>query len=221
MYEAFHPFGLGGAVTRSTVFEHVGSLAELPEASRGLLTHRITPFYERDGGEIRPLEGPDRIVHNSLDVEAAVAAGASVLVEGCSSCSLGTLGGDNLVVGLEGLHLPSGLPPGFTLDGRHLPEGRVVVVLSASDSLKPEADPAPGVSAAGPSTTGWASALSRGRTSSTGERAGTSSTPASSASSPRPGSWRATSARRGPRGRGPSGTRGGSPSPRSTTGTTS
>ena len=142
VYEAFHPFGLGGAVTRSTVFEHVGSLAELPEASRGLLTHRVAPFYEKDGGEIRPFEGQDRIVHNSVGVELGVAGQAPVLVEACSSCSLPALGGDNLVVGLEGLALPFGLPRGFTLDGRHLPEGRVVVILSAGDSLKPEGDPA-------------------------------------------------------------------------------
>ncbi|HYN03354.1 MAG TPA: L-fucokinase [Vicinamibacteria bacterium] len=142
VYEAFHPFGLGGAVTRSTVFEHVGSLAELPEASRGLLTHRVAPFYEKDGGEIRPFEGQDRIVHNSVGVELGVAGQAPVLVEACSACSLPALGGDNLVVGLEGLALPFGLPRGFTLDGRHLPEGRVVVILSAGDSLKPEGDPA-------------------------------------------------------------------------------
>ena len=142
VYEAFHPFGLGGAVTRSTVFEHVGSLAELPEASRGLLTHRVAPFYEKDGGEIRPFEGQDRIVHNSVGVELGVAGQAPVLVEACSACSLPALGGDNLVVGLQGLALPFGLPRGFTLDGRHLPEGRVVVILSAGDSLKPEGDPA-------------------------------------------------------------------------------
>jgi galactokinase/mevalonate kinase-like predicted kinase len=142
VYEAFHPFGLGGAVTRSTVFEHVGSLAELPEASRGLLTHGVAPFYERDGGEIRPLEAPEWIVHNSVGALVSVSGSAPVLVEGCSSCSLAALGGDNLVVGLEGLALPSGLPRGFALDGRHLPEGRIVVVLSATDSLKPEADPA-------------------------------------------------------------------------------
>ena len=58
VYDAFHPFGLGGMVTRSTVFEHVGSLAELPEACRSLLAHGIAPFYEPDGGEIRPLEAP-------------------------------------------------------------------------------------------------------------------------------------------------------------------
>jgi galactokinase/mevalonate kinase-like predicted kinase len=142
VYESFHPFGLGGTVTRSTVFEHVGSLAELPEACRSLLTRRVAPFYEKDGGEIRPFEAPDLIVHNSLGVDIAVAEQAPVLVEGCSSCSLPALGGDNLVVGLEGLALPFGLPRGFTLDGRQLPEGRVVVILSASDSLKPERDPA-------------------------------------------------------------------------------
>jgi galactokinase/mevalonate kinase-like predicted kinase len=141
LYDAFHPFGLGGTVTRSTVFEHVGSLAELPEASRSLLAQGIGPFYERRDGEIRPFEAPDRIVHGSVGVELRVAGAAPVLVEGCSSCSLGDLGGDNLVTGLEGLSLPSGLPAGFTLDGRHLPEGRVVVVLSARDSLKPERDP--------------------------------------------------------------------------------
>jgi galactokinase/mevalonate kinase-like predicted kinase len=142
VFEAFHPFGLGGVVTRSTVFEHVGSLAELPEACRSLLTHRIGPFYEPEDGEIRAFEAPDRIVHNSVAVDFEVAGPSPVLVESCSSCSLGPLGGDNLVVGLEGLALPSGLPAGFTLDGRHLPEGRVVVVLSARDSLKPEADAA-------------------------------------------------------------------------------
>jgi galactokinase/mevalonate kinase-like predicted kinase len=142
VFEAFHPFGLGGTVTRSTVFEHVGSLVELPAACRGLLTHRIPPFYELDGGEIRPFEAPDRIVHNSVDVDVAVAGQAPVLVEGCSSCSLHALGGDNLVVGLEDVALPFGLPRGFTLDGRHLPEGRVVVILSGRDTLKPERDPA-------------------------------------------------------------------------------
>ena len=142
VYEAFHPFGLGGTVTRSTVFEHVGSLAELPEASRGLLTHQVAPFYEKDGGEVRPFEAPDRIVHNSVGVEVQVAGPAPVLVEGCSSCALPALGGDNLIVGLDGVTLPFSLPRGFTLDGRHLPEGRVVVILCASDSLKPERDPA-------------------------------------------------------------------------------
>jgi galactokinase/mevalonate kinase-like predicted kinase len=142
VYQAFHPFGLGGTVTRSTVFEHVGSLAELPEASRALLTQRVAPFYELDGGEIRPFEAPDRVVHNSSGVEVSVAGQASVLVEGCSACALPALGGDNLVVGLEGVALPFALPRGLTLDGRHLPEGRVIVVLSAGDSLKPEADPA-------------------------------------------------------------------------------
>jgi hypothetical protein len=136
VYEAFHPFGLGGVVTRSTVFEHVGSLAELPEACRSLLTHRTGPFYEPDDGEIRAFEAPDRIVHNSTSVDFTVAGGGPVLVESCASCSLGALGGDNLVVGLEGMAL-SGVPAGFALDGRHLPEGRVVVVLSARDSLKP------------------------------------------------------------------------------------
>ena len=142
MYDAFHPFGLGGTVTRSTGFEHVGSMAELPAACRGLLARRVVPFYEADGGEIRPLEAPDRIVHNSVDVELGVAAPFPVLVEGCSSCSLPALGGDNLLVGLENLDLPFALPRGFSLDGRHLPEGRVVVILSAGDSLKPERDPA-------------------------------------------------------------------------------
>ena len=142
VYETFHPFGLGGTVTRSTVFEHVGSLGELPEACRRLLARRVAPFYERDGGEIRPFEASDRIVHNSVGVEVAAAGPAPVLVEGCSSCNLPGLAGDNLVVGLEGVSLPDGLPRGFTLDERHLSEGRVLVVLSAGDSLKPESDPA-------------------------------------------------------------------------------
>ncbi|MDD1632787.1 MAG: hypothetical protein LUP91_11375, partial [Methylococcaceae bacterium] len=63
LYEAFHRFGLGGTVTRSTTFEHVGSVAELPEASRSLLARRIAPFYEPEGGEIRAFEASDRVVH--------------------------------------------------------------------------------------------------------------------------------------------------------------
>ncbi|HXK10258.1 MAG TPA: L-fucokinase [Vicinamibacteria bacterium] len=140
VYEAFHRFGLGGTVTRSTTFEHVGSLAELPEASRSLLALRLAPFYEPDGGEIRAFEAPDRVVHGSASVEVAVTGSAPVLVEGCASCSL-RLAGDNLVVGLEERALEFELPRGFALDERHLPEGRVVVVLSARDSLKAESDP--------------------------------------------------------------------------------
>jgi galactokinase/mevalonate kinase-like predicted kinase len=136
LYEAFHPFGLGGTVTRSTVFEHVGSLGELPEACRSLLAHRAGPFYEPDDGEIRPFEAADRVVHNSAGVDFTVSGQAPVLVESCSACSLGALGGDNLVVGLEDVAL-SGVPAGFALDGRRLREGRVVVVLSARDGLKP------------------------------------------------------------------------------------
>ena len=140
LYEAFHRFGLGGTVTRSTTFEHVGSVAELPEASRSLLARRIAPFYEPEGGEIRAFEASDRVVHGSVGVEIVVAGTAPVLVEGCASSSL-RLGGDNLVVGLEGRALPFELPRGFVLDERRLPEGRVVVVLSARDSLKAESDP--------------------------------------------------------------------------------
>jgi len=139
VYEGFHPFGLGGTVTRSTTFEHVGSLAELPEASRRLLALRLAPFYEPDGGEIRAFEAPDRVVHDSASVEVAVAGPAPVLVESCASCSL-KLAGDNLVVGLDGRALPFELPRGFVLDERHLPEGHVVVVLAAHDSLKAEGD---------------------------------------------------------------------------------
>jgi galactokinase/mevalonate kinase-like predicted kinase len=140
IYDAFHPFGLGGMVTRSTLFEHIGSLAELPAASRSLLAHEVAPFYEEEGGEIRPVEGPDRVVHGSTGVELRVDGAGAVLVEGCASCRL-SLGGDNLVAGLDGLDLPFTLPRGFVLDGRSLPEGRVVVVLSAGDSLKAEDDP--------------------------------------------------------------------------------
>jgi galactokinase/mevalonate kinase-like predicted kinase len=139
VYDAFHPFGLGGMVTRSTVFEHVGSLAELPEASRSLLAQGIRPFYEPDGGEIRPVEGPDRIVHDSAAVDLRVTGPSPVLVEGCSACAL-VLEGDNVVVGLDGLSLPFTLPRGFVLDGRELPEGRLVVVLSSRDSLKAESE---------------------------------------------------------------------------------
>ena len=123
VYDTFHPFGLGGMVTRSTVFEHVGSLGELPEACRSLLAQGITPFYEPEVGEIRPLEAPDRIVHDSGAVDLRVTGGSPVLVEGCSSCRL-ELEGDNVVVGLDDLTLPFTLPRGFVLDGRELPEGR-------------------------------------------------------------------------------------------------
>jgi galactokinase/mevalonate kinase-like predicted kinase len=140
VYDGFHPFGLGGMVTRSTLFEHVGSLAELPEAGRALLAQGVRPFYESDGGEIRPFEGPDRLVYDSIDVDLRVAGPAPVLVEGCSSCRL-SLEGDNVVAGLESLDLPFTLPRGFVLDGRALPDGRVVVVLSSLDSLKPETSP--------------------------------------------------------------------------------
>jgi galactokinase/mevalonate kinase-like predicted kinase len=139
VYDAFHGFGLGGMVTRSTVFEHVGSLAELPEASRSLLALGIRPFYAPDGGEISPVEAPDRVVHDSHAVDVRVTGSAPVLVEASSSCHL-VLEGDNVVVGLVDLDLPFALPRGFVLDGRELPEGRVVVVLSARDSLKAEGD---------------------------------------------------------------------------------
>ncbi|HSD29530.1 MAG TPA: L-fucokinase [Vicinamibacteria bacterium] len=135
VYDVFHPFGLGGTVTRSTFFEHVGSLAELPAACRGVLARSIVPFYEPEGGEIHPYEAPDRILNDCVDVDVAVSGPSPVLVDACRSCSL-VLAGDNLVAGLDDLALPFELPRGFVLDGRRLEEGRVVVVLSAGDSLK-------------------------------------------------------------------------------------
>lgn len=141
VYDAFHRFGLGGMVTRRTVFEHVGTLAELPEASRSLLALGAKPFYEQDGGEIRPVDGPDRILHDSVAVDLRVAGPAPVLVESCARSRL-VLEGDNVAVGLEGLDLPFTVPRGFLLDGRELPAGKVVVVLSTRDSFKAEADAA-------------------------------------------------------------------------------
>jgi galactokinase/mevalonate kinase-like predicted kinase len=119
----------------------VGSLAELPSAGLALLSHRVAPFYEEHGGEIRPLVSPERVVQNSVCVSLALAGRQPSLVEGCARCEL-RLEGDNVVVGLEDLSLPFPLPRGFTLDGRQLPEGQVVVVLAAGDSLKPELEPA-------------------------------------------------------------------------------
>lgn len=141
LFEALHPFTLQGTLTRSTTFEHVGSLAELPGACRSLLLQRVTPFYELEGGELRPLESGPIIVHGSTDARPAASGEAPALVEGCSQVEL-RLAGDNLVVGAVGLSLPSELPRGFVLDARPLPEGVAIVILSAQDSLKPVEDPA-------------------------------------------------------------------------------
>jgi hypothetical protein len=180
VYEAFHPFGLGGTVTRSTTFEHVGSIAELPEASRSLLAQRIAPFYEPDGGEICAFEAADRVVYGSVGVEVTVTGTAPVLVEGCASCSL-RLAGDNLVVGLEGRVLPFELPRGFVLDERVLAEGRVVVVLRPR---QPEgrSDPRGSSSAAFPRhVAGW-----RAHRADAPTTAATCSRPGSSSSTRRP-----------------------------------
>ncbi|HXY38151.1 MAG TPA: L-fucokinase, partial [Vicinamibacteria bacterium] len=140
LHQLFHPLGLGGTVTRSTVFEHVGSLGELPAASLALVAQRVLPFYEADGGELRPQASAEWVIDNCADVRVtATGPGQPSLVEGCAGCTL-SLAGDNVVVGLDGLSFPINLPRGFTLDGRQLPQGQVVVVLAAGDSLKPERD---------------------------------------------------------------------------------
>ncbi len=140
VYAAFHPFGLGGALTRSTTFIHVGSLAEFPGACRDLIAHQARPFYEPEDGEIRPSVTSEAVVHNSLGVSAAVRGRAPALVEGCSSCSFGSLGGGNLLVGLEDLALLFDVPSGFAVEERRLGEDRVVVILSAEDSFKVATD---------------------------------------------------------------------------------
>ena len=86
VYETFHPFGLGGALTRSTTFVHVGSLAEFPGACRDLLAHQARPFYEPDGGEIRPSVDAAAIVHNSVGGERRRVR-ARPSVEACSASS--------------------------------------------------------------------------------------------------------------------------------------
>jgi galactokinase/mevalonate kinase-like predicted kinase len=136
LYDVFHPLGLGGTLTRATTFVHVGSLAELPEACRTIVAQGLTPFYESEGGELRPFEGPDRIVHNSAAVKLGVVGQAPVLVEGCVACSLGVARGGNLLVGIEQAELPFDIPPGISIDERRLGVGRVFVILAANDSLK-------------------------------------------------------------------------------------
>jgi galactokinase/mevalonate kinase-like predicted kinase len=141
VYDAFHPLGLGGALTRSTTFIHFGSLAEFPGACRELLAQQVRPFYEPDDGEIRPSVAGGRIVHNSARVSVAGGGHAPAVVESCTSCSFGTLAGDNLVVGLDGAVPSLDLPPGFAVDQRVIDGRRVLVVLSARDSFRVEADP--------------------------------------------------------------------------------
>jgi galactokinase/mevalonate kinase-like predicted kinase len=114
VFEAFHPFGLGGALTRSTTFIHVGS----PEVTA------------------------ERIVHNSWKVSTTGHGSAPVVVESCSSGSFGPLGGDNLLVGLDDVTPPFELPSGFAMEERRLGEDRVVVILSAHDTFRIEKDPA-------------------------------------------------------------------------------
>jgi galactokinase/mevalonate kinase-like predicted kinase len=142
VYEAFHPFGLGGALTRSTTFIHLGSLAEFPGACRDLLAHQVRPFYEPDDGEIRPSVTGGWIIHNSSRVSIAGQGQAPALVESCSSCSFDSLAGDNLLVGLDDVALPFELPPGFLIDQRMIDEDRVAVILSARDTFRIEEDPA-------------------------------------------------------------------------------
>ena len=143
VYEAFHPFGLGGAVTRSTVFEHVGSLAELPEASRGLLTHRVAPFYEKDGGEIRPFEAPDRIVHNSVGVElAGRGAGARCSSRAARRARCRPSAGTTWSSASRASRCPSACRAASRSTGGTCPRAASSSILSAGDSLKPEGDPA-------------------------------------------------------------------------------
>jgi galactokinase/mevalonate kinase-like predicted kinase len=142
VYEAFHPFGLGGALTRSTTFIHLGSLAEFAGACREIVAHQVRPFYEPDDGEIRPDVTAGRIVHNSSGVTTASPAPGPVLAESCSSCAFDALGGDNVLVGLDGVVLPFALPSGFAIDGRRIGEDRVVVILSTGDSLRAQDDAA-------------------------------------------------------------------------------
>jgi galactokinase/mevalonate kinase-like predicted kinase len=139
VYEAFHPFGLGGALTRSTTFIHLGSLGEFAGACREIVAHQVRPFYEPEDGEIRPEVGAGRVVHNSRRVTLAEAPGPA-LVESCSSCTFDALGGDNVLVGLDGDALPLELPPGITIDGRRIDEDRVVVILSTRDTFRVQDD---------------------------------------------------------------------------------
>ncbi len=163
LYDVFHPLGLGGTLTRSTTFVHVGSLAELPEACRTIVAQGMMPFYETEGGELRPFVGPDRIVHNSAAVKLGVVGQASVLVEGCASCSLGVARGGNLLAGIEQAELPFDIPPGISIDERRLGAGRVFVILSAHDSLK-AADPNQELTFCGRPLDTWLAERGLGRT---------------------------------------------------------
>jgi len=140
VYETFHPFGLGGALTRSTTFVHLGSLAEFAGACRDLLAHQARPFYELDGGEIRPSVTSAAVVHNSTGVSTAGRGPA--VVEACSASSFGSLRGDNVLAGLEDARLPFDIPEGVAIEERRLDDDRVVVVFSSRDSFKVAQDPA-------------------------------------------------------------------------------
>ena len=141
VYDAFHPFGLGGMVTRSTVFEHVGSLAELPEAGRSLLAQGIKPFYEPEVGEIRPLEAPDRIVHDSAAVDLRVTGGSPGARRGLLLVPPRARGRQR---GRRPRRPDAAVraAPGLRPRRARAAGGPVVVVLSSRDSLKAESDPA-------------------------------------------------------------------------------
>jgi galactokinase/mevalonate kinase-like predicted kinase len=141
LYERFHGFGLGGALTRGTTFLHVGHLAELEATCRELLVRGPVPFYEPDPGELRAQETTDSIVYDSAAVETGPVGGDPVLVEGCVDLDLRGAGGRNVLVGLSGFALSTPIPEGICIEERRLPEGSVYVVYSIEDSFKPRASP--------------------------------------------------------------------------------
>ena len=192
------PETLGAASTRPSTPSASGALSRarrssstsgaspsFPRACRDLLAHQARPFYEADGGEIRPSVTPAAIVHNSTGVSARRARPRR-WSRPAPIASFGTLGGDNLVVGLDGARLA--LRPAGGRHPRRAPTratDRVVVVLSARDSFKVASDPArPRLLRPSPRRRGSRSAGSGGRTSSTPTRRPTSSPRGCSAVSP-------------------------------------
>lgn len=131
---------LQGVLGRRSTFLHYGSVAEVPETAASIAGSReILPFWDVPVGaglnhELAPRLNGSLVVSDCESVSVRMAPahhGEPSLVEHCQDLQA-ELGGGNLVTGVEEVHLPVPLPPGFCLDGR---EG-TVAVYSRTDTFK-------------------------------------------------------------------------------------
>ncbi len=139
LFKYFRPHKLSGVLTNSTTFLHFGSLKDFPASCEEMIQKELMPFYHMGSAELKPQDGAI-IVYNSTNANFYGFSKNKTLVENCRDCSIATVMGDNLIMGLNGAQMELEVPQGICIDQRRLSKVDACMVYSTDDTFGVQKD---------------------------------------------------------------------------------